>query len=71
MGRCFRINENMKLLQREYVLNRSVQICMKRGIVEIPLSGHMTDFDNAILLHSSDVYDINQIIKVTLLVDHI
>lgn len=37
---------------------------MKRGIVEIPLTGHLTDFDNAILLHSSDVHDINQIIKV-------
>lgn len=54
----------MFIFQREYIHNRSVQINMKRGIVEIPLTGHLTDFDNAILLHSSDVHDINQIIKV-------
>lgn len=44
-------------------MNRSVQIVMKRGVVEIPLSGKISDFDNSILLHVTDVHDINKIIK--------
>lgn len=41
---------------------------MKRGNVEIPLTGKLTDFDDTILLHASDVQSINQIIKVRFLV---
>lgn len=48
----------------EHMVNRTVQLCMRRGIVEIPLSGHMVDFQNAILLHCTDVQDINAIIQV-------
>lgn len=36
---------------------------MKCGFVEIPLSGRMSDFHNSILLHATDVNDINRIIK--------
>lgn len=45
------------------MLNRTVQLSMKRGIVEIPLSGRMSDFQNSVLLHVTDVHDINHIIK--------
>jgi len=37
---------------------------MKRGLVEIPISGRLTDFNDAILIHVTDVDGINKIIKV-------
>lgn len=43
--------------------NRNVQIVMKRGLIEVPISGKMTDFNNCILIHRTDVDDINVIIK--------
>lgn len=55
---------NIREARIEHSLNRTVQLVMKRGMVEIDLSGHINDFDNSILLHHSDVNDINQIIKV-------
>lgn len=36
---------------------------MKRGIIEIPLSGAFSDFNDSILIHRSDIDDINKIIK--------
>lgn len=46
------------------LLNRYVQIVMKRGLIEIPLSGSFPDFNDSILIHRSDVADINKIILV-------
>ena len=46
------------------LINRYVQIVMKRGLIEIPLSGNFSDFDDSILIHRSDVTDINKIILV-------
>uniref|UniRef100_A0A1Q3G5D0 Cilia- and flagella-associated protein 43 n=1 Tax=Culex tarsalis TaxID=7177 RepID=A0A1Q3G5D0_CULTA len=43
--------------------NRNVQIIMKRGLIEVSMSGKMTDFDSCILIHRTDVDDINVIIK--------
>ncbi|XP_055586101.1 cilia- and flagella-associated protein 43 isoform X2 [Uranotaenia lowii] len=43
--------------------NRTVQIVLKRGLIEVPMSGETLDFDNCILIHRSDVDDINVIIK--------
>lgn len=40
-----------------------MQIVMKRGLIEVPISGKMTDFNNCILIHRTDVDDINVIIK--------
>lgn len=40
---------------------------MKCGNVEVPLSGHRYDFDNAVLLHVSDVNAINQVIRVSII----
>lgn len=51
--------------RNEHLVNRSVQLCMRRAGVEIALSGHRADFADAILLHRSDVLDINEIIKVS------
>lgn len=39
-------------------------MCLKGGAIEIPLTGSMKDFDSAVLLHESDVYEINEIIRV-------
>lgn len=36
---------------------------MKRGLIEVPMSGKMIDFDRCILIHRTDVDDINVIIK--------
>lgn len=44
--------------------NRTVQLVMKKGAVEIELSGHETDFQSSVLLHVTDVNDINKIIRV-------
>lgn len=47
------------------LINRHVQIVMKRGLIEIPLTGSFTDFNDSILIHRSDVDDINKIIIVS------
>jgi cilia- and flagella-associated protein 43 len=46
-------------------INRFVQLVMKRGLIEIPLSGSFGDFNDSILIHRSDVDDINNIIIVS------
>lgn len=46
------------------LINRYVQLVMPRGIIEIPLSGSFKDFNDSILIHRSDVDDINRIIIV-------
>lgn len=45
------------------MLNRAVQIVLQKGLVEIPLTGRIEDFHDCILIHRSDVDDINIIIK--------
>ena len=45
--------------------NRNVQIVMKRGLIEIPLSGMLSDFNDCILIHRSDVDEINIVIRVS------
>jgi cilia- and flagella-associated protein 43 len=46
-------------------INRYVQLVMKRGLIEIPLTGSFLDFNDSILIHRSDVDDINNIIIVS------
>lgn len=48
-------------------INRYVQLVMQRGIIEIPLTGSFSDFNDSILIHRSDVDDINRIIVVRFL----
>ncbi|XP_065080968.1 cilia- and flagella-associated protein 43 [Ochlerotatus camptorhynchus] len=43
--------------------NRNVQVVMKRGLIEVPMSGKMIDFNSCILIHRTDVDDINVVIK--------
>lgn len=47
------------------LLNRQVQLVMKRGLIEVPLTGCFSDFKDSILIHRSDVADINKIILVS------
>lgn len=49
-------------------LNRFVQLVMQRGLIEIPLTGSFSDFNDSILVHRSDVDDINKIIIVSLVI---
>ncbi|XP_053698844.1 cilia- and flagella-associated protein 43 [Sabethes cyaneus] len=58
-------NRMNELLKNKFLdsTNRNVQIVMKRGLVEAPMFGKMNDFDSCILIHRTDVDDINVIIK--------
>lgn len=48
-------------------INRHVQLVLQRGLIEIPLTGSFSDdFNDIILVHRSDVDDINQIIIVSI-----
>lgn len=44
-------------------VNRYVQIVLRRGLIEIRLTGSFTDYNDSILIHRSDVADINKIIQ--------
>lgn len=48
----------------KHLINREVQIYTKRGNVEIPLTGRISDFENAILLHKTNLNETNAIIQV-------
>lgn len=48
--------------------NRTIQVVMPRGIIEVPLTGHIGDFDGNVLLNTSDIDNINDIIKVEIFV---
>uniref|UniRef100_A0A182NFS1 Cilia- and flagella-associated protein 43 n=1 Tax=Anopheles dirus TaxID=7168 RepID=A0A182NFS1_9DIPT len=47
----------------EAATNRTVQLVMKRGWIEIQQSGRTSDFDRCVLIHRTDVEDINAIIR--------
>lgn len=65
LARVEALKAELVVLRDEHMVDRTVQLCLKRGQVEIALSGHVRDFANAILLHSSDIHDINAIIRVS------
>lgn len=41
-----------------------VQIVLRRGLVEIPLTGDIKDFEDAILVPRKEIEDVNNKIKV-------
>ncbi|XP_050088798.1 cilia- and flagella-associated protein 43 [Anopheles aquasalis] len=47
----------------EDATNRTVQLVMKRGWIEIQQTGRTADFTNCVLIHRTDVEDINAIIR--------
>lgn len=49
--------------QFEDATNRTVQLVMKRGWIEIQQTGRTADFANCVLIHRTDVEDINAIIR--------
>uniref|UniRef100_A0AAG5CTR8 Cilia- and flagella-associated protein 43 n=1 Tax=Anopheles atroparvus TaxID=41427 RepID=A0AAG5CTR8_ANOAO len=60
------IEQSMEQLQGEKfedATNRTVQLVMKRGWIEIQQSGRANDFERCVLIHRSDVEDINAIIR--------
>lgn len=46
------------------LINRTIQLVLRKGLIEIPLTGNFSDFNDCILIHRSDVADINKIILV-------
>ncbi|XP_041787290.1 cilia- and flagella-associated protein 43 isoform X1 [Anopheles merus] len=55
--------EQLQNDQFEAATNRTVQLVMKRGWIEIQQSGRTSDFDRCVLIHRTDVEDINAIIR--------
>lgn len=49
------------------VQNIEFQMVLRQGIIEMPLSGQISDFDDAILVPRKEVEEINTIILVKLL----
>lgn len=43
--------------------NILIQLVLKQGLVEVPLSGHTKDFDSALLVNRDQVLDVNRIIN--------
>lgn len=43
--------------------DKTLQIVIKSGFVEIPLNGRMSDYDDAIVVNRADVEDINAVIR--------
>lgn len=41
-----------------------LQLVLKQGFVEIPMSGEIADFENALMLSRKDIEDINRVILV-------
>ncbi|KAJ1521273.1 hypothetical protein ONE63_002954 [Megalurothrips usitatus] len=57
---------NLRAIQEEQLLfehDVEIQLALKQGLVEIPITGSLEDYDNAILINRSDVAHINGIIK--------
>lgn len=52
------------VIKAKHLINRNIQIYTKRGNVEIPLNGRMSDFENAILLHKVNLNETNALIQV-------
>lgn len=49
--------------KQENMLNRTVQLVVKRGAIEVELQGNLSDFDDAILIAKSEVDQINRMIR--------
>lgn len=45
------------------MINRTVQLVVKRGAIEVDLSGRLVDFEDAILISKAEVDDINNMIR--------
>lgn len=47
-----------------------IQLVLKQGFVEIPTSGELSDFENAVMLSRNDVESINLVILVRNILDY-
>lgn len=45
------------------MINRTVQLVLKRGAIEVNLTGGLMDFEDAILIAKSEVDEINNLIR--------
>lgn len=55
--------ENLLEVKQKEAMNRQVQLVMKRGQIEIALTGKVNDFKDCVLIHKKDIYDINEVIQ--------
>lgn len=63
-----KLQNDLERLRGEYlhlIHNLQIQIVMRKGLVELPLSGDVKDFEDAILVPRSEIEQINSRIKVT------
>ncbi|XP_034245363.1 cilia- and flagella-associated protein 43 isoform X2 [Thrips palmi] len=61
------LQANLRSVQEEQLLfehDVEIQLAIKQGLVEIPTTGSLSDYDNAILINRKDVAYVNQIIQV-------
>lgn len=58
--------ENLRNDYLHHIHNFQCQLVMRRGLVELALTGEMKDFDDAILVRRAELEDINKRIKVLL-----
>lgn len=52
------------MVKAKHLTDRKAQVYTKRGNIEITLSGRMSDFDDAILLHKTKLSNTNELIEV-------
>lgn len=56
---------NLRTKKLELVHDKCLQIVVKRGLVEIPTSGFISDYDGAILVDRHEIENVNSIIQVS------
>lgn len=50
--------------KRIFMQNKEIQIVIKQGLVEVKMTGAISDFENAIMVNRKEVENINAIILV-------
>lgn len=58
-----RMTEEVKEKRHTNNINRTVQLVLKRGAIEVNLTGRLKDFDNVVLIARSEVDEINKTIR--------
>lgn len=52
----------------QFIHDKKIQLVVKRGLVEVPLTGFMNDFDNAVMVNRKEVEYVNGLIMVKRLI---
>lgn len=52
----------------QFIHDKKIQLVVKRGLVEVPLTGSMTDFENAVMVNRKEVEYVNGLIMVKIVI---